>query len=921
MGPSSDGTLWFRHLTAGGIRVGPVENATEAYIADALGNLDCVNLSNGSVRWSRGIGLNPTTPDLTNGELVVASGSGGSVVAVDAATGALRWSSTVNDRVSGPVSVVGGEVVVGTADGRLVALTLANGSWAWSASLGASVAGAVAYESGRWFAATDAGGLFAVDATGRPLWTANVSAPVDAGPAVAFGRVVLGDLRGNVSAYNASTGTLDWRFRTAVVHPGDGVESTVAVAASGVYFATDLGAIDALDLATGALRWSDTVAFTGYPVTGAPVVTVNGLYVWDASETLDDLALGTGRSVWSASLAIATSFSSPAVAAGTLLIGDEKGYLWYFGGAGTGFAWNVSGNVTDTAGRPVPGSTIAAFATPFPVASDGSFLLELTNGSYTLTATAPGYDIVSQGVTVTGPVGGLVFRLAKLPLYPITGVVEDQLAVHGLSRVLVQVTIGLWTNRSYSGADGSFTLWAPNGTTYVTVAPPPGYSPVALHVVVAGAAVSGVVIGLEPTDVAVTPFDGWRLDVLLPLAALAAAGGAAGFLHASRRRTEEGLAPDVTSPFARFVAMRLLLVPAQAAVVLTLLFVFGTFLPVLARPSSTPCQIASAACSGCSWEDFQCAATAFFQGLWTLIVNLFTGQWGLTSFGNLQEEALLFLQWWLPYSVELALFALLFSAIIAYPLGLLAGWWRDSPIDNASRNLSNLGLFVPTFLVLLFVLAAVYGPFSHTFGDTPYDVIPSPSWFAVHGQPDWIGTGFNTSPTGFPLADGAIHGDWAFERIVLVKTVLQALVIALIYVGIFLRYARNAVVEAVQEPYVNAARARGIPEGTLLWRHTARRVWPIYVLVFGLTIPAFIGTQAVVEALANDHGVGTLLIAQMTHVQSTSFGFSSIAAGPHIGNLYQVLIFILVLVVLLGKVAADVLARYLDPRIVRKGGA
>ncbi len=142
----------------------------------------------------------------------------------------------------------------------------------------------------------------------------------------------------------------------------------------------------------------------------------------------------------------------------------------------------------------------------------------------------------------------------------------------------------------------------------------------------------------------------------------------------------------------------------------------------------------------------------------------------------------------------------------------------------------------------------------------------------------------------------------------------------MIYVGIFLRYARNAVVEAVQEPHITAARARGVPEGTLLWHHTARRVWPIYLLVFGLTFPAYIGTQAVVEALANDHGLGTLLIAQMTHVQSTAFGISAVAAGPHIGNLYQVLVFIVVLLGLLGRLAVDIAARYLDPRIVRRGG-
>jgi ABC-type dipeptide/oligopeptide/nickel transport system permease component/outer membrane protein assembly factor BamB len=920
VGPGVGTTVWFRHLSSSGFRVGPVENRTQVYIADVFGAVFDVNLSNGSVRWSHGVGLNPTTPDLAQGQLVIASGNPGKVTDLNATTGAERWNVVLTSRVTTPVNVVQGTVVVGTADGRLIALALADGTFLWSASFGAGVAGGVAYESGRWYAATDVGGLFAVNAVGRPVWGANVTAPVDAGPAVAFGRVVLADVRANVTAFNASNGSFLWRYVGALAHPGDGIEATPAVGASGVYVATDLGAITALDLTTGALRWSRNVTFTGYPVSSAPVLTVTGLYVWDASESLDDFALANGRPYWSTTLAVATSFSSPAVEGGQLLMGDDKGYLWEFGGAGSGPAWNVSGTVTDRAGRPVPGATIDYSGSPMPVGPNGSFVLTLSNGTYTLTATAPGYGSVAEGVTVIGPVSGLLFRLLPLKLYPITGIVEDRIAERGLSRVLVQVTIQSWTDQSYSNPNGTFQLWAPNGTTYVTAQPPTGFDPIAIHVVVAGAPATGVVLGLAPTQLAVSTGGPDRLDLLLPLGAVAAAGIATAFRQESRRRTALGLPPDVLSPFARFVAMRLILVPFQSLVVLTVLFVFGTYLPVLSHPGSTPCQLSSQACSGCTWSDWGCAATAFLWGWWTLIVNLFTGQWGLTSFGYLQEPATLFLQWWAPYSIELAVVALLFSAAIAYPVGLLSGWRRDSVVDVGARSLTTVGLLVPTFLVLLFILGFAYTPFSTTFGDTPYDVIPSPSWFALHGQPEWIGTGFNTSPTGFPLVDGAVHGAWAFELIVLVKTVLQAMIIAVIYVGIFLRYARNAVVDAVQEPHVNAARARGIPEGTLLWRHTARRVWPIYVLVFGLTIPAYIGTQAIVEALANDHGLGTLLIAQMTHVQSTAFGFSSVAAGPHIGNLYQVLIFILVLVVLVGKVVADVVARYLDPRIVRRSG-
>jgi ABC-type dipeptide/oligopeptide/nickel transport system permease component len=108
-----------------------------------------------------------------------------------------------------------------------------------------------------------------------------------------------------------------------------------------------------------------------------------------------------------------------------------------------------------------------------------------------------------------------------------------------------------------------------------------------------------------------------------------------------------------------------------------------------------------------------------------------------------------------------------------------------------------------------------------------------------------------------------------------------------------------------------------VPESTILWRHTGRRIVPLLLLVFGLTLPIYLGTQAVVEALASDAGVGTLLIAEMTHVSQTGFGFHSAYPGQILGNLYQVTIMLLVVIVLLGNLSADILARYLDPRLLR----
>jgi peptide/nickel transport system permease protein len=230
-----------------------------------------------------------------------------------------------------------------------------------------------------------------------------------------------------------------------------------------------------------------------------------------------------------------------------------------------------------------------------------------------------------------------------------------------------------------------------------------------------------------------------------------------------------------------------------------------------------------------------------------------------------------------------------------------------------------VGLLFPSFLVVLAIFTLVYTPFVRTFGDTPFGILPGPGWFETTngGVPRWIGIAYNTSPTGFPLVDTALHGAWAAALITATKTLLQAILIAAIYVPLYLRFARHAVAQAAEEPSVVAARARGIPESTIRWHHTGRRVVPIFLLAFAATLPLYIGTQSLVEAMTNDPGVGTLLLSEMTGYLATGFGFHSTAGTVKPGNFYQVTIFLVVAVVLVASLASEVLTRYLDPRAGR----
>ena len=87
------------------------------------------------------------------------------------------------------------------------------------------------------------------------------------------------------------------------------------------------------------------------------------------------------------------------------------------------------------------------------------------------------------------------------------------------------------------------------------------------------------------------------------------------------------------------------------------------------------------------------------------------------------------------------------------------------------------------------------------------------------------------------------------------------------------------------------------------------------LLVFGLTLPLYLGYPALVEALSQDNGVGTLLIVQMTKAFSQGTGFGSLIPAL---VFYQVTIFLFVYVVLAGRACSPTSSLgTLDPRLLR----
>jgi ABC-type dipeptide/oligopeptide/nickel transport system permease component/outer membrane protein assembly factor BamB len=911
------------------IEAGPVATGSLAYVADVLGNIYAINRSDldkgggtGTVVWTASVGGGPTTPDVSSGLFVIGDGSG-TISTFDLTNGERDWAHTYPyGGIVGGVAVVRGTIFAGTFGGSVYAASLDYGSVNWTIQLDAPVAGAVAVSGGTVFASTITGQLFALSAaSGAVLWNATIGGALQTGPAVLGSRVVLADNDSAVAVWNTRNGSLEWRWNGSAAFPGDRIESAPVITPTTVFVQTHEANLYAFNSSNGAIVWNQSnVAYaSGYPALSDAAATPTVVYVFDATEQLKAISIATGRVLWRASY-FAASYGPVAVDDGEAMVADETGCIHVVGNAGSGISWPVRGTVTDPNGTPLAGVQIYTGLTTNTTNGSGGFFFAVPNGTYNVEFALDGYVEVNLPLVVTGPIPSLPVVLTPLVLYRLEGTVVDADSGHGVPNVTVAVYgVDQFLAIVTSGPDGTFSLGVPSGPVTLNAQSSSEHDSGGATFVMPAGPDQGITVAVAPTDLAIPSTDPYDAYLLAPFALVGVVGAGFWAVAARSRRVTLGLPPGLLSPFARYFVQRALLLPVQMVVLLTVLYIFGTFLPAAAT-NSPVCSFSSVSCSFCSWSDPVCVARAFGSGYWTFIANLFTGAWGTSAFGHLVEPAWTFLHWYLPDSLELAAVALTISAVSAYVLGLSAGWNRDGWVDTGVRSASVVGLLFPSFLVILAIFTLVYDPFVRTFGDTPFGILPGPTWFnATNGHvPSWIGIAYNTSPTGFPIVDAALHGAWQAALITATKTVLQAILIAAIYVPLYLRFARHAVAQAAEEPSVVAARARGIPESTIRWHHTGRRVVPIFLLAFAATLPLYIGTQSLVEAMTNDPGVGTLLLTEMTGYLSTGFGFHSAAGTVKPGNFYQVTIFLVVAVVLVASLASEVLSRYLDPRAGRR---
>ena len=174
-------------------------------------------------------------------------------------------------------------------------------------------------------------------------------------------------------------------------------------------------------------------------------------------------------------------------------------------------------------------------------------------------------------------------------------------------------------------------------------------------------------------------------------------------------------------------------------------------------------------------------------------------------------------------TLALALCTIVLAVAIAVPLGVLAAWRHGGWLDRALMGFSTLGFSIPVFVLgylLIWLVSMKLG------------------WLPVQGYKR--------------LADGFVP----FLR----HLILPSITLSIVYVALIARVTRAAVSEALTEDYVRTARAKGLPERTVVLRHALRNAAVPIVTVIGIGIAVLIGGVVITESVYAIPGLGRLTV-------------------------------------------------------------
>ena len=237
----------------------------------------------------------------------------------------------------------------------------------------------------------------------------------------------------------------------------------------------------------------------------------------------------------------------------------------------------------------------------------------------------------------------------------------------------------------------------------------------------------------------------------------------------------------------------------------------------------------------------------------------------------------------LPATIELAIASLVVAILISVPLGVYSAIKHNSLLDHAGMSVALIGVSLPNFWLGIMLIYFLGGQLN---------LLP------VAGRIEY---GIEIQPiTRLYLVDSLLAGNFAAFWSALKHLLMPAVTLGTSLAAIVTRIARSSVLEVMRQDFVTTARAKGLSEKVVIWRHILRNAMITIVTILGLQLGALLNGSVITETVFSYPGIGDLLI-------------QSISARDY--KLTQVLILFFAVMYFVVNLFVDLLYSWIDPRI------
>ncbi|MDT8318084.1 MAG: ABC transporter permease [bacterium] len=221
-------------------------------------------------------------------------------------------------------------------------------------------------------------------------------------------------------------------------------------------------------------------------------------------------------------------------------------------------------------------------------------------------------------------------------------------------------------------------------------------------------------------------------------------------------------------------------------------------------------------------------------------------------------------------TIILSVASIVFSWSLAIPIGIAVAYWQNSLFDRAFSFLAFFGMAIPNFflafLLLYFALKTGWFPIGGTFS-YEYDSLN------MFGK----------------IADRAEH------------LILPVIVLGTSGMAGLMRLMRGNILEIKNSDYVRTARAKGLSEPVIIFKHVLRNALNPFITLAGYELGSLLGGAALVEAVLNLQGLGTMML-QAVMGQDIYLIMGSLVIGA--------------VMLIIGNLIADLTLTVVDPRIM-----